>query len=70
MRKEAIANVHDQEKQESEMKTFQGSMGEQKLALEYLKSGEAAIVQLCQAHGFPEEVLTLKNGGKSVKDKA
>lgn len=49
------------------MKTFKGSMGEQKLAMEDLKSAEAAIAQLCQAHGFPEEVLTLKNRGKSVK---
>lgn len=42
------------------MKMFKGSMGEQKLALDGLKSGEAAI-------GFPEEVLALKSRGKSVK---
>lgn len=73
-RKEVTANIQHKEKDqakqeliESEMKAFKGTMGARKLALEDLKSAETAIVQLCQAHSFPEEVLTLQNESKSVK---
>lgn len=42
-------------------------MGVQTLALADLKLAQTAIEQLCQAHSFPEEVVSLQSESQSVE---